>query len=766
MTVNGPRYDRGPVLFYDILDSMERFEGYIDHFLYYNDSNGYGVFELDTEDDDIICVGSFPGLSQGETIAVMGDWTEHPIYGPQLKIHEWKVVEPSELMDIERYLASGAIKGVGPTIAKRIIKKFGKDSLDIIEKEPERLTQIKGISERIAQNIATQVIERRGLREAVMLLAKYGISNNMALRLYEIYGASVENVLKENPYRLADEVDGIGFKKADEIASKIGIAIDSRYRIYSGVAYVLSSASMEGHTYLPEEELLSKSYELLGIPVSMISEALPDMMIDKKIVIKRMSDADREVSQVYLSSMYYEELGCARMLHDLDQTTDKRKNTVSEQIDKIEDELGIELDELQRSAVYGAVSNGVFILTGGPGTGKTTTINAMIKIFRMRGMSMMLAAPTGRAAKRMSETTGYEARTIHRMLELSGPVKDSEGQGVRRAFFDRNEDNPLDTDVVIIDEASMLDIHLLFALLKALQPGTRLIFVGDDNQLPSVGPGQVLHDMIVSGRYACVSLEKIFRQAALSDIIVNAHKINKGEEISLDNKSKDFFFLERDNAEVIYKHMIQLIKDKLPSYVDATPMQIQVLTPTRIGALGVENLNRILQKYINPPNKDKPECSYGETIFRLGDKVMQIKNDYNLEWEIMSSYGIPADSGTGVFNGDIGVIIGIDKSSQTIVVEYDDSKRVKYPYSGLDELELAYAVTIHKSQGSEYPAVVMPLLGGPRMLLNRNLLYTGVTRARKCVTILGDRATIDTMIHNISERNRYTGLAARIRESG
>lgn len=744
---------------------MERLEGYIDHFLFYNDSNGYGVFELDTEDDDIICVGTFPGLTQGETIEVSGEWTEHPTYGPQLKVREWKTIEPSAVIDIERYLASGAIKGVGPSIAKRIIKRFGKDALDVIEREPERLTEIKGISERIAQNIAVQVVERRGLRDAIMLLAKYGISNNMALKLYEIYGTNVENVLAENPYRLADEVDGIGFKKADEIASKIGIAVDSKYRIHSGVQYVLSSASAEGHTYLPQDELLNRAYELLGIPVSQITEALPDMMIDKRIVVKNRTCEDgSKLTEVYLSLMYYEELNCARMLHELDRVDYKSADKYMGKLDTIEEELDIELDELQRQAVYKALDNGVFILTGGPGTGKTTAINAMIKLFAASDMSIMLAAPTGRAAKRMTETTGYESKTIHRLLELSGPVGEGEGTGDRRARFDRNEDNPLETDVVIIDEASMVDIHLLYALLKAIMPGTRLVLVGDDNQLPSVGPGQILHDLISCGRFASVELKKIFRQAALSDIVVNAHKINNGEEIALDNKSKDFFFLERDNADVIYKHMIQLITQKLPSYVEADPMQIQVLTPTRIGALGVETLNKILQKYINPESKDKPEYTYGDTIYRLGDKVMQIKNNYNLNWEIMSSYGIAADSGTGVFNGDIGVITDINKGLQTLTVEYDDRRRVTYPLSGLDELELAYAVTIHKSQGSEYPAVIIPLLGGPRMLLNRNLLYTGVTRAKKCVTILGSRNTVNTMIHNINEKNRYTGLAVRVGE--
>ena len=745
---------------------METIEGYIDHFLFYNDSNGYGVLELDTEDDDVICVGTFPGLSQGETIEATGEWVDHPTYGPQLKVREWKTIEPSGILDIERYLSSGAIKGVGPSIAKRIVRKFGKDSFDIIEKQPERLVEIKGISERIAQEIAAQVIERKGLRDAIMMLSGYGISNNLALKLYETYGASVETVLRENPYRLADEVDGIGFKKADEIASKAGIATDSKYRLISGVQYVLSSSALDGHTYLPEDEVLDRAYVLLGVPKSQISDVFPEMMIEKRIVIKRLKASENadEVSCVYLSAMYYEELGCARMLHDLNVTVSEDTERISSDLERVEADLDIELDDLQRTAIYKAMCNGVFILTGGPGTGKTTTINAMIGLLASRGMDILLAAPTGRAAKRMTETTGYEARTIHRMLELSGPMTNEEGERVRGAFFDRNEDNPLEADAVIIDEVSMVDIHLLYALLKAIRPGSRLILVGDDNQLPSVGPGQVLHDLIGSGRFECVALERIFRQAAESDIIVNAHKINRGEEISLDNKSRDFFFLERDNAEVIYKHMIELITKKLPPYVDATPMQIQVLTPTRIGALGVENLNKILQKYINPESKDKPEYTYGENVFRLGDKVMQIKNNYNLTWEIMSSFGIAADSGTGVFNGDIGVIIDIRRSDQTLTVEFDDNKRVVYPFSGLDELELAYAVTIHKSQGSEYPAVIMPLLGGPRMLLNRNLLYTGVTRAKKCVTILGNRSTVSTMIDNVSEKNRYTGLAARIRE--
>ncbi len=740
---------------------MEKFEGYINHFLFQKAENGYGVFELDTEDDDIICVGYFPGLKQGETVEVTGEWTEHPTYGPQLKCAGWKVIEPSELSDMERYLGSGVIKGVGPTIAKRIIKKFGKDSLEIIEKEPERLIEIKGISERIAMDIATQVATHRDLRNAILMLSKYGITNYMALKLYDKYGPAISSIITQNPYKLAEDIEGIGFKKADEIASKVGIAVDSQFRIRSGITYTLSCSALDGHTYLPMDELITGAYELLGVSEELIKREIPNMLIDKQLIVRTLEDDE----QVYSSLMFYEELGCARMLHDLDADAVRiSRQQTDEKISEIERETGIELDPLQRQAVSKALQNGVFILTGGPGTGKTTTINTMLKLFEAERLNIMLAAPTGRAAKRMTETTGFEAKTIHRLLELNGALSDEGDDLHRRIRFERNDENPLEADVVIIDESSMVDIHLFYALLKALKPGCRLILVGDYNQLPSVGPGQVLHDLIDSGCYACVELTRIFRQAEQSDIVVNAHKINRGEEIALDNKSKDFFFLERDNADVIYKHMVQLITEKLPGYVNASPMQIQVLTPTRKGPLGVESLNRILQKYINPPAPHKREYTFGETVFREGDKVMQIKNNYNIDWKIVSSFGIVADTGTGVFNGDIGVIGSIDRSSQSITVDYDDGKKIEYPFSELEQLELAYAVTIHKSQGSEYPAVIMPLLGGPKMLLNRNLLYTGVTRAIKCVTILGSRGTLSTMIHNVNENSRYTGLAIRIKE--
>lgn len=732
------------------------YKGYVDHFLYYNSQNGYGVIELDTSEEDLICTGIFAGISQGMMIEIEGEVTVHPSYGEQIKVSSVHEIEMEGIIDIERYLASGAIKGVGPSIAKRIIKKFGEDTFRIIEEEPERLSEIKGISERMAQDIAVQVLERKELRDIIMYLQKYGISNNLAIKLYDKYGSSLKSIIEANPYQLAEDIEGIGFKTADSIAEKMGIRVDSEHRIHSGIQYVLSIAEAEGHTFLPKDMLLSEAYEILGVPVSLIEAELPNLIMEKKIIIKTEGDSEN----CYLSRMYFEELGCARMLFELNMRSPaKNEEKILSRIEKIEKSQNVELDELQRKSVMKATESSVFILTGGPGTGKTTTINTIIRYFYDEGLDILLAAPTGRAAKRMTEATGYEAKTIHRLLELSGSAESG-----RKAVFERNADCPLEADVVIIDEMSMVDIHLFYALLKAVAPGTRLILVGDENQLPSVGPGQVLKDLMRSGVFAHVELSHIFRQDEKSDIITNAHKINKGEDITLGTDSKDFLFLERDDVNVIYKHMVLLATEKLPGYVDATPMQIQILTPTRIGALGAPALNKVLQDYFNPPDVCKKEYQYRETLYRVGDKVMQIKNNYTLQWKIMSKYNIPIDEGSGVFNGDMGIVVGINTSAQLLTVEYDEKKQVEYPFSGLDELELAYAITIHKSQGSEYPAVIIPLLGGPRPLLNRNLLYTGVTRAKKCVTILGSRDTVGVMIHNEDERKRYSGLSSRIKE--
>lgn len=736
---------------------METVKGFIDHIIYRNKDNGYTVLNLLTQEDELTCVGFFKTMDQGETIEAQGEYTQHQVYGKQFKIEQYKILPPSDEISMERYLSSGAVKGVGEALAKRIIKAFGADTYRIIEEEPERLAEVKGISLRKAREIAASLYEKRDARDAMTFLQGYGISNTLALRIYEAYGMGLYGVMRENPYRLAEDIQGIGFRIADEIAAKIGIHTDSDYRIRSGLLYTLQQAGGEGHCYLPADRLLAEAGELLGIEPSLMEPQLQNLAMDKKLVIKKVATECR----VYASTFYYAELNCARMLHDLnisEELLPAEEQALLQKIDQLEADLGITLDSLQKRSVLESIKNGVFILSGGPGTGKTTTINAIIRYFLSQGMDISLAAPTGRAAKRMTEATGYESRTIHRLLELSGAAS-LEGKAAR---FERNEENPLEADVIIVDEMSMVDIFLFQSLLKAISVGTRLIMVGDVNQLPSVGPGQVLSDLIRSGAFQTVVLEKIFRQAKESDIVLNAHRIHAGEDPVLDNKSRDFFFLERSDVNVIYKHMIQLILEKLPRYVDATPYDIQVLTPMRKGKLGVETLNSILQQYLNPPDDKKRECRTGDTLLREGDKVMQIKNNYQLPWEVVSRYNIPIDQGMGIFNGDIGVIRTIDEYAREVVVEFDEHRRVTYPYSGLDEIELAYAVTIHKSQGSEYPAVIMPLLTGPHMLFNRNLLYTGVTRAKACVTILGSRATLSGMVANNRENHRYTGFMDQI----
>ena len=736
---------------------METIKGYVDHIIYQNKDNGYAVLSMNVDDEEEICVGIFRGVDNGENLEITGEYVEHPSYGFQFKASSFKVVEPDDLLSMERYLGSGAIKGVGEALAKRIVKKFGKDTFRVIEEEPERLVEVKGISERIAQQITDQMIEKREIREAFLFLQKYGITNTLAVKIYEKYGMGMYSILKENPYRLAEDIQGAGFRLADEIAEKIGIHTDSDYRIRSGILYTLLQASLEGHMFLPMRVLVRRSADLLQVPEEAIRAQIQNLHMDHKVVVKKTTDEP----EVYAFSYYYAELNCARMLRELNvlmesELLDSEEKRIETILQRILKEQGLELDELQKNAVLECVKHGIMILSGGPGTGKTTTINTIIRYFDEEGMDILLAAPTGRAAKRMTEATGYEARTIHRMLEINGGMEDGS-----RARFERNGENPLEADVVIIDEMSMVDIYLFQSLLEAVSVGTRLILVGDVDQLPSVGPGQVLQDLIESKSFPTVMLKKIYRQAGESDIVMNAHRINMGKKIALNNKSKDFFFLPRNDVQVIYKHMIQLITEKLPRYVEAQPYDIQVLTPMRKGSLGVETLNEILQRYLNPADPSKQEHMTGERIFREGDKVMQIKNNYQLEWEIVSQYGIRIDSGSGVF---IGTIRRIREESSTVQVEYDEHRLVEYTFSQLDEIELAYAITIHKSQGSEYPAVLLPLLSGPKMLMNRNLLYTAVTRARKCVTILGSQEVVDGMIENENQYHRYTGLGRRILE--
>lgn len=736
---------------------METITGYIDHIIYQNEENAYGVLRLITDDqEELVLVGTLPGIEEGMMIEAQGDYVEHQSYGHQLKVARFKEVPPKDKVAMERYLSSGAIKGIGEALAGRIIKKFGDDTFRIMEEEPERLSEIKGISERKAAEIGSAFYEKRQLREAFLFLQQYGISNNLAVKIYDEYKDNMYSVIRENPYRLSEDITGIGFKLADDIAHKMGVEANSEYRIRCGILYVLSNASGEGNTYLPKEKLIPESVYLLGVTEEEVTLELDNLWAEKKIIIKD--------DKVYSSQYYFAELKCARMLYDLDISMDEeylkeQADVINKTLDSIVESKNITLDTLQRKAVYETICHGITIISGGPGTGKTTTINLIIGFFEKQGMDILLAAPTGRAAKRMQEATGYEAKTIHRLLEVNGSSVDDQ-----RTFFDRNEENPLEADVVIIDEMSMVDINLFRSLLRAISVGTRLVLVGDVDQLPSVGPGQVLKDLIESKAFHVVMLERIFRQDEDSDIVLNAHKINKGKPILLDNKSRDFFFLERNNAEVIYKHMIELIKDKLPNYVGAQSNEIQVLTPMRKGTLGVEVLNEILQKYLNPESPKKAEYRHMERLFRENDKVMQIKNNYQLPWEIVGYNNIKIDSGSGVYNGDTGTIICIDNIGKFITVEFDDNKRVDYPFSGLDELELAYAVTVHKSQGSEYPAVIIPILSGPKLLFNRNLLYTAVTRAKKCVTILGSKDTLFNMIKNEGHNERYSSLDERIKE--
>lgn len=731
--------------------------GFVEKIKYRNEDNGYTVLSLVNAGEEYTLVGSFHYINEGEMVEAVGVMTEHPVYGEQMTVESYEIKAPEDTAAMERYLGSGAIKGIGAALAARIVRRFKADTFRVMEEEPERLSEVKGVSEKMAMSISQQVEEKKEMRQAMMFLQEYGISMNLAVKIYHEYGPRLYSVLKENPYQLADDIPGVGFKMADEIARKAGIFTDSDFRIKSGVLYTLLQATSNGHTYLPEEELLSQASELLRIEPSFIEKHLMDMQLDKRLVIREWEGK----RIVYASQYYYMELNVAKMLHDLNIRGQMPEEEIRTQLLKIQKEGQIELDEKQVQAVVEAVNSGLLIITGGPGTGKTTTINTIIRFFESEEMEILLAAPTGRAAKRMTEATGYEARTIHRLLELTGVPGDDRSVGMH---FDRNEENPLDADAVIIDETSMVDIHLMQSLLKAVNPGTRLILVGDVNQLPSVGPGNVLRDMIDSGSFNVVMLTKIFRQATQSDIVVNAHKINRGEQVPLGKKSNDFLFIKREDPNTIINAMITLVQDKLPGYVHAKTYDIQIMTPMRKGAIGVERLNSILQEYLNPPGEGKAEKESAGVTYRVGDKVMQIKNNYNIEWEVRNGYGIPVDKGTGIYNGDMGIIREINAFAELVTVEFDEGRMVDYSFKQLEELELAYAITIHKSQGSEYPAVVIPIFSGPRMLMTRNLIYTAVTRAKSCVCLVGMPEVFGEMVNNEMEQRRYSGLKDRICE--
>ena len=773
--------------------TVEYFEGYIDHIIFQSPATGYTVMTGVMEGKTYTLVGTLPGIEAGENIKADGHEATHQIYGTQFVIDQYQVVAPKTQEAVERYLGSGAIKGIGAAMASRIVKKFGDDTMRIIEEEPERLAEIKGISARKAMDIAASVNAKRDMQDAVMFLQKYGISINLAGKIYNRYGNEMYDIVRDNPYRLAEDIEGLGFRTCDEIARNAGIAEDSAFRIESGIQYALGMAEGNGHCYLPLPELWSSVESLLNITIQDLNQYLLELQMKGRVMVKssrprsisdfldsaaNAGDADAPVydanpalhadpaTHVYRATIYYTELQVATLLKDLNVTVENAeldaKRALS--IDEITEKNGIELDPLQRDAVLTAGHSGLLVITGGPGTGKTTTINTIIRMFADEGKTILLGAPTGRAAKRMSEATGWPASTIHRLLEYQGrPDEDGEDGDQVRGHFERNENNPLECDVVIIDEMSMVDIFLMNALLKAIHRGTRLIMVGDANQLPSVGAGNVLRDIIASGVIRTIQLRHIFRQAAASDIVVNAHKINEGEPVDLSKRSKDFLFIKSQTPDQIFAAIAALVLNKLPGYLGVDPFDIQIMTPQRKGALGVERLNQLLQEQMNPKSSRKTEKEIGGTLFRVGDKVMQIRNDYNLIWEIRGRYGIPTEKGEGVFNGDIGIITEINSFAQNLTVRFDD-RFVEYAFKDCESLELAYAITIHKSQGSEYPAVIVPMYQGPSMLMNRNLLYTAVTRAKSCVCLVGNPPIFDQMLHNASEAKRYSSLSERLQE--
>lgn len=750
-------------------------KGYVEKIIYTNSDNGHTILDVsltsdeikrlqgecpdyaDDIDEEMVCVGTLHLINAGEYVVFNGDFTIHQTYGLQFKVTSYEESRPEDMDSIERYLGSGAIKGVGPALAARIVRHFKMDTFRVIEENPEELSQVKGISNRMAMEIADQVAEKKGMRNAMLFLGKLGIGMNLAVKIYKEYGEKVYEIIENNPYKLADDMEGVGFKIADEIARNSGMELDSPFRIKSGILYALSAAVSAGHTYYPMDALIEEAGRLLGVFIAEPEEILTDLMIDRKVMVR---DVDG-IKAVYLYSVYHTELAIAHRLFALKFEDMPDEKTFDKDLHSIEKEENITLESMQREAVRASAGSGIVVITGGPGTGKTTTINTIIRYFERKGMDIMLAAPTGRAAKRMTEATGHEAQTIHRMLELSGILSDE----ISNASFERNETNPLETDVVIIDEMSMVDIFLMNSLLKAIADGTRLILVGDANQLPSVGPGNVLKDIIASGCFNTVRLAKIFRQEEAGDIVVNAHKINEGELFEIGPSSRDFPFIRRTDANAIINALVTLVKVKLPAYTDCSPNDVQVLTPTRKGSLGVERLNTVLQQFLNPPSNSKVEKEIGSIIFREGDKVMQIKNNYKIPWEIRGRNGIPIETGMGVFNGDMGIVDNINLYLSEMTVRFDEERYVTYTFKETDELEHAYAVTVHKSQGSEYPAVVLPLLDGPRMLMNRNILYTAVTRARKCICIVGSEQTFYNMISNENEQKRFSSLDIRIKEA-
>lgn len=729
---------------------MDKLQGMVSDIVFKNEENGYTIAYLANENDEITIVGCMPTLSVGESIEIEGKWVNHKIYGSQFEVQSFIPVTPSSLEGIYVYLSSGMIHGIGEKMAKRIIDKFGVDTLDIIQNTPERLTEVEGIGIKKVKQIQESYEENRELRNIIIKLSPYGITPNYCLRIYKKYKEKSIEVINKNPYRLAEDIRGIGFKIADDIASKIGIDKYSPDRIMQGILFTLNQSLANGHTYLPKKILIEQSVKILSVEPAFIENGIIDLAYNQKV---HLENKNGEIL-VYLMMYYICENGVCKEIIKLSQHEIKDLHiNIDEEIKIVEDEDNIQLANNQILAVKEAVSNGVTIITGGPGTGKTTTINTIIKIFENNDQKVVLCAPTGRAAKRMSETSNKEAKTIHRLLEM-GFATDSE-----ELVFFKDEEDPIDADVIILDEASMVDIILMYNLLKAVKLGSRLLLVGDSDQLPSVGAGNVLKDIIDSNVIKTVRLNEIFRQARESMIVVNAHKINNGEPLFLNVKNKDFFFLRKNTNEDILNEIIGLVNERLPKFYNVDKLKdIQVLTSMRKGDLGVNNLNIELQKYLNPPNKYKQEEEFAKRTFRVGDKVMQIRNNYTKKWETEDK----SDSGEGIYNGDIGYIFHIDKDKKTVYVLFDKVKIASYKYDELDELDHSFCTTIHKSQGSEFPVVVIPIVWAPPMLLSRNLLYTAVTRAKKLVVLVGDVRYLEQMIKNNRINDRYSNLSYKL----
>jgi len=730
-------------------------KGEIGDIIFQNKENGYTVFTILAQGEETTCVGVVPMIHEGESLEVRGNWSNHPAYGKQLQVQFYEKSMPTSQSGMEKYLASGLIKGLGPKTSRKIVQRFGDASFYVIEEKPDLLTEIKGITHDKAQRISEIFREQHELRKVMMFLQGFEVSPAYIMKIYKKYKGRTFEVVKTNPYRLADDVFGIGFKMADKMAANAGIAEDDPNRIKAAVKYVLNQAASNGDCFLPKEKLVNQAVELLELHPLSVENAIRELQVESQVWQERMGDTDA----VYLNFYYYAEMAVAKRLLELTMECEEVDlNSQEKQIQQVEKETGVQLAPEQREAVMEAMSGGVLIITGGPGTGKTTTINTILRLLEKEEKEVVLAAPTGRAAKRMTEATGVEAKTIHRLLGTTFVSEDN-----RRQVFDKNEDDPIEADVIIIDETSMVDLPLMHALLRAIEIGTSVIFVGDMDQLPSVGAGNVLKDMIRCERLRVVRLRHVFRQAQESAIIMNAHLINQGEDPILNENGTDFFFLRRAYGQDVAATIQELVKSRLPKYTGHDGLaDMQILTPMRKGLLGVQSLNQVLQQTLNPPHTDKEEKQFRQTTFREGDKVMQIKNNYNIVWRCYNSHGKRTDEGLGIYNGDAGRITKIDDDNEILQVLFDDGKVVDYDFNQLEELELAYAITIHKSQGSEYPVVILPIYSGPPMLMTRNLLYTAVTRAKELVVLVGLKETVTGMIANNREIWRFTGLAERI----